>query len=246
MPPVPVYTSSPITAAKPSGITPQTARPEDLEASVVAPQSSDTPTSTYPAAQPGARPSMPAPTGAPQPSAHVQPTPTRAAINTSPPAPQPGAAPTPLTGAHLPPPPKAGETLHDAQTQATEVPMPPQMSYAPPSGSDFAAGRSSTTTALGPSPMAGLGPTPVLGGSSGSDLSHPPGYHQDARASEFTSSQRAAHEAAVAQDTRRPSLMLTGDDDGEGVWQAAKKWASAAGDSLAAAENEVWKRINKD
>jgi hypothetical protein len=37
-----------------------------------------------------------------------------------------------------------------------------------------------------------------------------------------------------------------GDEDGDGVWQAAKKWASAAGDSLAAAEHEVWKRINKE
>jgi hypothetical protein len=39
---------------------------------------------------------------------------------------------------------------------------------------------------------------------------------------------------------------LIGDDEGEGVWSAAKKWASAAGESLAAAEHEVWKRINKE
>jgi hypothetical protein len=62
-------------------------------------------------------------------------------------------------------------------------------------------------------------------------------------ASEFSSAQRAAHEASVAQE-RRPSLI--GDDDEEGVWSAAKKWASAAGESLAAAEHEVWKRINKE
>jgi hypothetical protein len=30
------------------------------------------------------------------------------------------------------------------------------------------------------------------------------------------------------------------------VWDTAKKWAASAGDSIAAAENEVWKRINKD
>ncbi|KAF4468316.1 hypothetical protein FALBO_4799 [Fusarium albosuccineum] len=244
MPPVPIYTASPITAAKPSGITPQTARPEDPEASAGAPQSADSITSAYPAAQPGARPSMPAPTGAPQPSANIQPTPTRTAVDVSPPAPQPGAVPTPPSGGHLPPPPKAGETQHNAQTQATEVPMPPQMSYAPPGGSEFAARRSSTTTAPGPSPMAALGSTPVQAGRSGDNFSHPPGYHQDVHASEFTSAQRAAHEASVEQEGRRPSLL--GDEDGEGVWQAAKKWASAAGESLAAAENEVWKRINKE
>ncbi|KAF5022795.1 hypothetical protein F66182_5137 [Fusarium sp. NRRL 66182] len=244
MPPIPIHTTSPITAAKPSGITPKTAGSEDAETSVGAPLSNEPPTTTYPAAQPGARPSMPAPTGAPQPFASAQPTPTRAALDSSPPAPQPGAVPEPPNANHLPPPPKAGETLRDAQTPATEVRMPPQMSYAPvPSGSEFAAPSSATTTAPGPSPMAGLVPTAVLGGGAGSDFSHPPGYHQNVHASEFSSAQRAAHEASVAQE-RRPSLI--GDQDGEGVWSAAKKWASAAGESLAAAEHEVWKRINKE
>ncbi|KAM5351263.1 hypothetical protein ACJ41O_003986 [Fusarium nematophilum] len=245
MPPIPIYRSSPITAAKPSGITPKTARPEDREKSTGVPQSVDTPTSTYPAAQPEARPSLPAPTRAPQ---LAQPTPTRTAAESSPPAPQPGAVPIPPSGGHPPPPPKAGDSLRNAQTQATEVPVPPQMFYAPTGGSDFAARRSSTTTAVpGPSgmAMAGLGTTPMLGGNTGTKFSHPPGYHQDVHASEFSSAQRAAHEAAVAQDNGR-RLSLMGDDDGEGVWQAAKKWASAAGEGLAAAENEVWKRINKD
>ena len=31
----------------------------------------------------------------------------------------------------------------------------------------------------------------------------------------------------------------------DGVWGAAKKWAQAAGGSIAAAEDEVWRRINK-
>ncbi|CAJ0553497.1 Ff.00g120090.m01.CDS01 [Fusarium sp. VM40] len=243
MPPIPIHTESPITAEKPSGITPKTAHSDNPAASAAAPASNEVPTSTYPVAQPGARPSMPAPTGAPQPP-NIQPTPTRTVADPSPPAPQPGAVPEPQTGSYLPPPPKVGETLRDTQTQATPVQMPPQMSYAPlSSGTEFAAARSSTITAPGPSPMAGLGPTAVLSGGSGSDFSHPPGYHQNVHASEFSSSQRAAHEASVAQE-RRPSLI--GDDEGEGVWSAAKKWASAAGDSLAAAENEVWKRINKE
>jgi hypothetical protein len=33
---------------------------------------------------------------------------------------------------------------------------------------------------------------------------------------------------------------------GQNVWDSAKKWASATGEKLAAAENEVWKRINKE
>ncbi|KAJ4010515.1 hypothetical protein NW752_005189 [Fusarium irregulare] len=248
MPPITIHTASPIVAAKPSGVTPKTASSGDEGASSDRPASNEVPTttatatSTYPAAQPGARPSMPAPTGAPQASASIQPTPTRSALDSSPPAPQPGAVPEPPSGSYLPPPPKTGETLSDVHTQPTQMPL--QMSYAPvSSGSEFTAPRSSTVTAPGPSPMAGPGPTAVLGGTGGSDFSHPPGYHQNVHASEFTSSQRAAHEASVAQE-RRPSLI--GDDEGEGVWSAAKKWASAAGESLAAAENEVWKRINKD
>ncbi|KAF5607275.1 hypothetical protein FPANT_967 [Fusarium pseudoanthophilum] len=242
MPPIPIHTSSPITAAKASGITPKTAHSDAPVAPAEVPASNEVPTSTYPAAQPGARPSMPAPTGAPQPSANIQPTSTRAVVDSSPPAPQPGAVPEPQNGAYLPPPPKAGETLRETQTQFT----PAQVPYAPiSSGSEFATTRSVTTAAPlpGPSPMAGLGPTGVPGGGSGSDLSHPPGYHQNVHASEFSSAQRAAHEASVSQE-RRPSLI--GDNDEEGVWSAAKKWASAAGESLAAAEHEVWKRINKE
>lgn len=242
MPPIPIHTSSPIVAAKPDGVTPKTAESGDTGAPSNVPASNEVPTSTYPAAQPGARPSMPAPTGAPQAPASIQPTPTRAAADSGPPAPQPGAVPEPPSGSHPPPPPKTGETLRDVHTQPTQ--MPPQMLYAPvSSGSEFTVPRSSTATAAGPSPMAGLGPTAVLGGAADSDFSHPPGYHQNVHASEFTSSQRAAHEASVAQE-RRPSLI--GDDEGEGVWSAAKKWASAAGESLAAAEHEVWKRINKE
>jgi hypothetical protein len=76
-----------------------------------------------------------------------------------------------------------------------------------------------------------------VGGSHG--LSHPPGYQQDSFASEFNSAQRAAHNVSERNNT-----FDTGED--ESVWGTAKKWANAAGNSLAAAESEVWKRINKD
>lgn len=93
---------------------------------------------------------------------------------------------------------------------------------------------------------------PLGGRFDGGDLSNPPGYYQNVNASEFSSSQRAAHNAAIERDTtdrmsisNRMSLSADNGDD-EGVWGAAKKWASAAGEGLAAAEQEVWKRINKD
>lgn len=40
--------------------------------------------------------------------------------------------------------------------------------------------------------------------------------------------------------------MLGSEGEEEGVWGSAKKWARATGDSIAAAETEVWRRINKN
>lgn len=243
MPAIPIYSASPITAAaKPDGVTPQTAQAGDLPTprqDTVKP----TPASAYqpyPAAQPEARP--PAPTGAPQPStSYYAPTPTqRTADAGGPPAPQPGAAPTTTRGgSNLPPPPKAGESFQNPPAaQITQAPMPPQMSYAPPTGSDYGPARSSTTTS---SQLLGLGPTSLPD----NGLAHPPGYQQNINASEFDSHQRAAHNAFVAENPNK-RLSFTGDGDEEGVWNTAKKWAAAAGDGLASVENEVWKRINKD
>lgn len=78
------------------------------------------------------------------------------------------------------------------------------------------------------------------------DMSHPPGYQQDVHAAEFSSGQRAAHNAYVAQNSDFAGGLAAGDSTGESIWNTAKKWASAAGDSLAAAESEVWKAVNKD
>lgn len=244
MPAIPIYSASPIVAAKPEGITPQTAQagqvPTPKQDSV-----RSTPASAYqpyPAAQPEARPSLPAPTGAAQPSTshYYAPTPTQRFADVGPPAPQPGAAPTASGGSHLLPPPKAGETLQSPPpAQITQAPMPPQMSYAPPMGSVLGPARASTTTST---QMLGSGPSILP---PDDRFSHPPGYQQNINASEFDSHQRAAHNAFVA-DNPNKRLSFTGDGDDEGVWDTAKKWASAAGDSLAAAENEVWRRINKD
>lgn len=70
-----------------------------------------------------------------------------------------------------------------------------------------------------------------LSGGGGSNYSHPPGYQQN-----------------VGQQQQRSYRDDEGayDSQDESVWGTAKKWAYAAGDSLAKAENEVWKKINKE
>jgi hypothetical protein len=299
MPPIPVYTSSPISAAKAAGATPQTdaaaGAPAGTDGSnkltprkvAAAPltagagarvepslSSSSTTDQAYPPAQPGARPSLPAPTGVPAASASLlgnpQPTPTQAVNDSAgPPAPQPGAVPLAPGAAiqqeqhqqhrNLPPPPKAGEPLQPQTSAQPPVPMPVQMSYPPPQPSYAAYGGSSTTTAAPVPPPSsayavpaatsgastfGGGPQPVLLSAAPANLEHPPGYQQDVNAAEFSSHQRAAHNASLAESP----AGIAGPSVAEGTekaWDAAKKWAAAAGESLAAAENEVWKRINK-
>ncbi|KAM3499782.1 hypothetical protein MY10362_006986 [Beauveria mimosiformis] len=231
------------------------------------------------------------PRGATGHAAAMLPTPTQPLISdsNSPPAPQPGAVPIPpgaaaaaaaaaSTSSTLPPPPKSGETLGPEHTGAAGQPpraLPAQLSYPPPTASHTSL---RGTSAAIPSPYevggvggGGGGSVQLLPGIAGAgagginratDLSHPPGYQQDAQAAEFSSGQRAAHEAYVAQHSNRLTSGLgmgmgigaggegggeAGAGDGEGtIWNTAKKWASAAGDTLAAAEGEVWKAVNKD
>lgn len=183
---------------------------------------------TYPAAQPGARPALPVQTEAPH---ALHPTPTRTTEGIDPPPPQPGAAPiAPGASASLPPPPKAGEKFQQQGRSPAHMPTPPQVSYPPPSvGPYHVPSGSSTSTAPPPRYMVAPGPTPLFNGET-SNLEHPPGYQQNTIAS---------------GPTPFPSHGDFDADDEEGVWDTAKKWAMAAGDSLAAAEHEVWKKINK-
>lgn len=240
MPPIQVFSNSPINAAKPSGTTPQTANsdgqnsnepPPATTTKAYAPPSSQQ-QSGYPAAQPGARPSLPVPTGI----ASIQPTPTQSTRSSSPPAPQPGAVPAPPgSSSHLPPPPRAGETLR--QQSSHVVTAPPQMSYTLSGSHAPTHAGSSTTTAPDPSGYQRPGPTSLAeAGGPGSNYGqfaapNPQGYQQQGS---YASGQRSYRE----------------DDDydnqDESVWGTAKKWAAAAGESLANAESEVWKRINKD
>ncbi|KAI1393642.1 uncharacterized protein F4822DRAFT_385341 [Hypoxylon trugodes] len=241
MAPIPVYTDSPI-ASKPSGVTPQTA----------AAPSTSTPTATrssptsanqvsYPSAQPGAAPSLPTPTTAAS-QAYTPPQPTQTHGHDGPPPPQPGAVPVPsgAAGSNIPPPPKAGEKYQPPQqapvTQPASIPYPPQMSIPPPT-TPYATQQRGTSTATAPiATHSGQGPT-APDGSSIHSLAHPPGYHQNTNASELDRYQRSAIQQSELENQ-------TGESGG--VWDAAKKWAQQTGEKLAAAENEVWKKINKE
>jgi len=246
MPPVPIYSQSPITGAKPSGVTPQTAAPgPDEKARLPQPATTTAaavPQAAYPRAQPGAVPSLPTQTGPlrnPQRQAPVQPTPTVKEENSGPPPPQPGAVPTlPQRTPGLPPPPKAGESYHPPEvTQAPRVPYPPQMAIPAPTIPHAQRGTSTATAGRYPQPAE---PT-SLGAGSGNLLHHPPGYHQNVNAVDFDSNQRAAHFSNVSSERRGSST-----DDEEGVWDTARKLVQAAGSKLSSAESEVWRRINKE
>lgn len=248
---IPVYTSSPISGSKATGITPQTRAPvaqsQELGAThnagaVTTPPSS---TSTYPPARPGA--SLPAPTatgGLTHRDEPLHPTPTTKSYEDVP-SPQPGATPVP-PGRHesnIPPPPKTGETHHPAAPKPQS--QPPQMTIPPP----MTAFQAQHTTLSSPTNQQSKSyPVSLSAVDSGAaaprrSLEHPPGYHQNIYASELTNSQRIATEAMNNSDFDRNQSY----EDGEGsLWGTAKKWAQTAGTKLSQAEEEVWRRINKD
>jgi len=247
MAPIPVYTNSPITAAKPDGVTPKTASTtQPMTVGQTEPSASLT--STYPtsnhaadAAQPGATPSLP--------YAPVQPTPTTSIAGSSPAPPQPGSAP--ISG--IPPPPKSGERYQPpTQTPApapasapafpatTAGPYPHQMGIPSPVAPRPWQQRG-TSTATQPSSSLYDAQLPSAVRSAHTEgaqnLPHPTGYQQNANASELDRYQRSAMEQPEA------------DNSGSGldsVWGAAKKLAQQTGERLAAVENEVWKKINKE
>ncbi|KAI0905041.1 hypothetical protein F4824DRAFT_26245 [Ustulina deusta] len=235
MAPIPVYTNSPITAAKPDGVTPKTASgtaASGRTSKTSSPTSTYTP-SAYAAAQPGATPSLPTTTSPAlaQLSSRLQPTPTTSMASASPAPPQPGSVP--VSG--VPPPPKAGERYQPpTQAPATTLPYPPQMAIPAPVASHLLQRGTSTATVASSSPYGTTMPFAMTGGG-GDDthsLSHPAGYQQNANASELDRYQRSAVEQRELDDN--------------GVWGTAKKFAQQTGERLAAVESEVWKKINKE
>ncbi|RCI15081.1 hypothetical protein L249_6654 [Ophiocordyceps polyrhachis-furcata BCC 54312] len=240
MAPIPVYSASPINTAT------ETPTPTDKNQ-----DKTKTTATAGPGlegrqhAQPGAAPTLPTATGVPQPAPAAA-IPSRV-LPASPPAPQPGAAPPPPG---LPPPPKAGEAAaaaavavaakqnSQAPAQTSTPPqMPPQLSYQAPTVAQPFQGRSSTT-ADPHGYMGGRGPYPApvhgtgVNSSSAGYINQASGYpHQQSLSGPQNSITTSSAEL---------------DDQSPGMWDTARKWASAAGESLAAAESEVWKRINKN
>lgn len=222
---VPIYTESPITPAKPSGVTPQTAikdqTPPTATQSAPGIASSNL---NYPPPQPGPVATIATPTRAP--NSHYQP-----------PPPQPGAfpsAPAPAITAKpsLPPPPRVGEVPKPPEyyapqhsppkTSMQQRQYPPQMmlSMTEPSNGQPPSSTTSTATytpAFTPStslPTTGrLKPTPTsplpgnnydsgqLEAAAGVSLDHPPGYVQNPYASNDT---LPDHRFATEQTTNSP------------------------------------------
>ncbi|KAK3322322.1 hypothetical protein B0H66DRAFT_198864 [Apodospora peruviana] len=232
MPPVPVYTKSPINAAKPDGVTPKTAAPEE--------NISDWSNLNAPATTTTASSNIYSP---------FQPTPTTKTPGNvdGPPPPQPGAvphAPAAATQTAMPPPPRAGESYHaqgppaPAPTQAPQYP-PPQMTMSMPEPMAPQSYRGTATATAAPASSTG-----------GGSLAHPPGYQQqDFNASSPYADQyhQRPDDQSHGNGSTRGMMAGTSNDDEDdegGVLSSAMKWAQAAGGKLSAAESEVWRRIN--
>lgn len=237
MPPIKVYTQSPINAAKASGVTPQTAAPADSGTNKTLPYTpahttaAPTPTRTVPLHQDG--PPPPQPGAVPRlPEATATATAT-ASSSTLPPPPRAGASA--VAGASASPPaPTPAPTA--APHLPAAVPYPPQMGIPPP---QTGLNQRGTSTTLSPSAAPSAWDGSSQAGSGGGGY---PGYQQN---------------VSAAGGYAAPSPYQSGgggggggfgqDGDGgeeEGVWGTAVKFAKAAGKRLSEAESEVWKRIN--
>lgn len=233
MAPIPVHIDAPITpvtAAKPQGITPQTAAQPPVAPS----PASNVATTTAPAqiggylpARPGAAAAVPTPfIRSPQPSA----TRTTSGLQNEnlPPPPQPGAVPVPsnyqpataTASSSLPPPPRAGESVKQgsaftgALNSMYSAPPPAQQlqqNYAPTHSTSTAGIMpNQATTPLRSAPTTlNFGPvaSPTAGGYQDANRrvssEHPAGYVQNVYAQELSPRQRAS----LDQETRRESFV---------------------------------------
>ena len=248
-----VHTREPISPAKASGVSPQTA---DKPAGNVSQTASTTTTASYgyPPAKPGA----------------VVPTPTATSKSTyGPPAPQPGAAPAPPPSTttakpSLPPPPKAGEKpmppeyyapVHPTPTKGQ--PCPPQMAQSPLGSYPNGIPPGSTTSTAEPSFPLSAAPITLPAASAGSptraSLEHPPGYVQNPYASDMTPAQRLAAAQQENDSKTSPSLGFTDNAKGnhagfveeDSVWSMASKWAKKKGEQASELHGQVWEKIDE-
>ncbi|KAI2630570.1 hypothetical protein GGS21DRAFT_208243 [Xylaria nigripes] len=258
MAPIPIYNNSPITAAKPDGVTPKTASAADgacsssgaasslpTSTNISSPHGSSTATAA--AARPGATPSLSTPTipAAGQPYSPLQPTPTTSMAGISPAPPQPGSVPV----SRLPPPPRAGERYQPpvqtpalpSASSAPTMSYPYQMSIPAPMVPRPPTQQRGTSTAAMASPPTRGAQLPSaamnIGGEDAHSLSHPSGYQQNVNASRLDQYQRSTMERSESDD---------GENGFDAVWGAAKKLAQQTGERLVAAESELWKKINNE
>lgn len=276
---IPVYTSSPINpnaASKAEGATPSTAAAEyvsyslaeaQVPAAIPATTTALSSTTNSTPARPGA-PAGPAPTATARstastvysPTPTIQPTSTQA--SDAPPAPQPGAVPTPFQNAQphttarrpsIPPPPKANEIPQPAsyyapqyettatQNPANPSPAPPPLAYHQQQPNIFTPTRAQPPSSTTSTPY---------------DLSHPPGYIQDSRASfderPIDPYQPFANSSTHKRRLSRPNGGILDDSrsgssvgkEEKSVWDTAVSWAKSIGEKVVEGEEEVWKRIN--
>lgn len=264
MPPIPVHSSSPINknlASHPTGTSPSTAAARYAPATAdAAPTTSSLSASQQ--ARPGA-PAVPQPTNAASNGYNnrFQPTPTVTAptttINTSasPPPPQPGAVPSPYNNGApkltMPQPPQPGDVPQ--WTPSTTSPVRHTLP-------------TPTSTRTGPVPLPAHQQSPSLytpnqaippAGVTSThlhDLSHPPGYIQDSRASfddkPIEECQAYENRPSPSSSTRKGGI-LDGEpifgrvaDNESSVVDTAISWAKAAGKRLSRTEEQIWKHLN--
>ena len=274
-----VHTASPINAnaaAKPDGTTPSTARQQNGPVSAPTPATTAaTPTSTTTAAQPG-RAAVAAPTGTATSTYNPTPTvpPPTTTTSDSPPPPQPGAVPSPFVTQpaalntvrqpSIPPPPRAGEVPKPAAYYAPQHSDPQQTAspsaYNPPPSLPSYQTNGTLSTPIRAQPTTAT--TSTYTGPQQTDLSNPPGYVQNARASfderplepyspfANTNNNTPSYRGHKARPSMSGGLLDDSpdskrDDGGEkSAWDTGVSWLKKAGEKLGEAHDEVWRRID--
>jgi hypothetical protein len=279
MPPIPVHSSSPISPTAglvADGTTPITAAEEkrssvlgDGQIPAAIPATTAGLTQLHITnARPGAS-AVPAPTSASSPSSSRY-TSTRTApppstqISNSPPPPQPGAVASPFP-AHpaqpathrpsVPPPPKAGEIPKPAsycapQYESSPTATPSYSPSAPLPPLPFHQQQPNLSTPTRAQPPASTTSTPH-------DLSHPPGYVQDSRASfeerpiepyqpfaNYSTHRRTPNGSDGGILDESPKNQRRMEEKEKGLWGDAVSWMKTIGGKLAEGEEALWKRIN--
>jgi hypothetical protein len=167
--------------------------------------------------------------------------------------------------ASIPPPPKAGEIMKPAAYYA------PQHDHNPQPLSPRGMPLNTTMPALNTYQTQGTLLTPVRAQppsaatsivtpiSMTKDLSHPPGYMQDSRAS-FSerppelvspiSQNHNGHSRGRSRNGIGIGILDGGghdamEDEDKGLWDTAVSWAKTVGEKMIEGEEEVWKRINR-